>query len=72
MLIPLACDAEKIEFALHLCKKAMESQVFVYREIMQRVIDCLVEHSEIENAKELVKLAKSCNFHYELWLPLHS
>nr|XP_016447583.1 PREDICTED: pentatricopeptide repeat-containing protein At1g55890, mitochondrial-like [Nicotiana tabacum] len=72
MLIPLACDAKKFEFALHLCKKAIESQVLVYREIMQRVIDGLFEHSEIENAKELVKLAKSCNFHYELWLPLHS
>ncbi|XP_060176392.1 small ribosomal subunit protein mS79 (rPPR3b)-like [Lycium barbarum] len=52
--------------------KAIDSQVLVYRAIMQRVVDGLVEHSMIENAKELVKLAKSCErFRYRLSLPLH-
>ncbi|XP_059300727.1 small ribosomal subunit protein mS79 (rPPR3b)-like [Lycium ferocissimum] len=60
MLIPLACDTKNFDLGLHLCMKAIDSQVLVYREIMQRVVDGLVEHSMIENAKELVKLAKSC------------
>ncbi|KAK4376157.1 hypothetical protein RND71_006834 [Anisodus tanguticus] len=60
MLIPLACDTENLDFALHLCKEAMDPQVLIYRDVMQRVVDGLVEQSKIENAKELVQLAKSC------------
>nr|XP_016445888.1 PREDICTED: pentatricopeptide repeat-containing protein At3g13160, mitochondrial-like [Nicotiana tabacum] len=38
--------------------------------VNERVVDGLVEHSKIENAKELVKLAKSCKrFLYKLSLP---
>lgn len=73
MLIPLACDTKRFDFALHLCMKPIDSQVLVYRDKMQRVVDGLVQHSKIENAEELVELAKSCKkFLYELSLPLHN
>lgn len=73
MLISLSCDMKRFDFALHLCMKAIDSQVLVYRDKLQRVVDGLVEQSKIENAEELVKLAKSCNkFWYELSLPLHN
>lgn len=60
MLIALACDAKNFDVAQHLCKKAIKSFKAIYNSLMQRVVDGLVEHSKIENAKELVKLAKSC------------
>ncbi|XP_055831115.1 pentatricopeptide repeat-containing protein At1g55890, mitochondrial-like [Solanum dulcamara] len=73
MLIPLACDTKRFDFALHLCMKAIDSQVLVYRDKMQRVVVGLVQHSKIENAEELVELAKSCKkFRCELSLPLHN
>ncbi|KAK6797649.1 hypothetical protein RDI58_005351 [Solanum bulbocastanum] len=73
MLISFACSAKKIDFALDLCKEAMNSRKAIHNTIMQRVVNCLVEHSKIENARELVKLAESCkSFRYELSLPLHN
>ncbi|KAF3644780.1 pentatricopeptide repeat-containing protein, mitochondrial [Capsicum chacoense] len=73
MLIPLACETKEFDFALHLCMKAIDAEVLIYRNIMQRVVDGLVEQSKIENAKELVKLVMSSKrFLYELSLPLHN
>lgn len=73
LLIIFACSAKKIDFALRLCKKAMKSRKAICNRTMQMVVDRLVEHSKIENARELVKLAESYNwFRYELSLPLHN
>ncbi|KAJ8545630.1 hypothetical protein K7X08_018213 [Anisodus acutangulus] len=73
MLITIACSARGFDFALHLCKEAMESHNAIDNILMQRVVDGLVEHSKIENAKELIKLAESYkSFEYELSLPLHN
>ncbi|MCD7445883.1 hypothetical protein HAX54_015608 [Datura stramonium] len=73
MLIIFACDAKNFDFALQLCKKAMESCQAIHYSVMQKVVDGLVEHSKIENARELVKLAESYkSFCYELSLPVHN
>ncbi|PHT29940.1 hypothetical protein CQW23_30439 [Capsicum baccatum] len=73
MLVTFACSSKDFDFALRLCKKAMKSHKAICNRIMQRVVDGLVEHSKIENAKELVKLAESCgSFRYELSLPSHN
>ncbi|KAF3674112.1 hypothetical protein FXO37_06590 [Capsicum annuum] len=73
MLVTFACSSKDFDFALRLCKKAMKSHKAICNRIMQRVVDGLVEHSKIENAKELVKLAESCgSFRYKLSLPSHN
>ncbi|XP_060193587.1 small ribosomal subunit protein mS78 (rPPR3a)-like, partial [Lycium barbarum] len=64
-LTTFACSAHDFDFALH-------SRKGIHNNVMQRVVNGLVEHSKVENAKELVKLAESYkSFHYELSLPLH-
>ncbi|MCE3049867.1 hypothetical protein HAX54_046021 [Datura stramonium] len=60
MLIHFACDKDNLDFALELCKKSSDSNVTVHNATMQRVVNILAEHSKLEEAKELVNLAKSC------------
>ncbi|XP_009602451.1 pentatricopeptide repeat-containing protein At3g13150-like [Nicotiana tomentosiformis] len=69
LLIPLACDKGDPEFAYKLCKECIVLKHTVYTSIIQRVVDMLVAHSMIEEAKELVKMGKNCSFHYKLTVP---
>ncbi|CAN4083886.1 unnamed protein product [Withania somnifera] len=61
MLICFACDKDNLDFALQLCKKAIDSKVTIHNATMRRVVNALAEHSKPEDAKELVNLAKSSN-----------
>ncbi|GAA0161655.1 hypothetical protein LIER_39272 [Lithospermum erythrorhizon] len=71
MLIPFACDKGDIDFSLSLCKQAVELQVSVYKSLMQRVINTLIEKSKIDEANELVALLSLSKKHrYTLILPV--
>ncbi|KAG9153235.1 hypothetical protein Leryth_026166, partial [Lithospermum erythrorhizon] len=71
MLISFACDQGDIDFAFEVCKQAIELKVFVYKSLMQLVVDALLERSRIEEANELVALINSSKRHpYTLTLPI--
>ena len=63
-LISFACDKDNLDFALELCKKAIASKVAIHNATMQRVVNVLAEHSKLEDAQELVNLAKSCKLYH--------
>ncbi|GER44518.1 pentatricopeptide repeat-containing protein [Striga asiatica] len=58
-VITFACDGSDIDFAFELCKKHFGVKRRVSNKIMKRVIDELVERSEMDKAKELLDLVES-------------
>ncbi|KAL0441888.1 UNVERIFIED_CONTAM: Pentatricopeptide repeat-containing protein, mitochondrial [Sesamum radiatum] len=58
-LIPFACDNNDIDFAYELCKKSAGLKNKIPGGVIQKVIHELIEHSKVEEAKELLKLGRS-------------
>ncbi|KAL0318911.1 UNVERIFIED_CONTAM: hypothetical protein Sangu_2047300 [Sesamum angustifolium] len=58
-LIPFACDNNDIDFAYELCKKSAGLKNRIPGGVIQKVIHELIEHSKVEEAKELLKLGRS-------------
>ncbi|PSS10330.1 Pentatricopeptide repeat-containing protein [Actinidia chinensis var. chinensis] len=70
LLGSLACEKGDFDFALELCKKAINQRCRVNLLMMQLVVDGLVKESKMEEAKELVELGKSNGyFRYKLEIP---
>ncbi|GMJ14625.1 Ribosomal Pentatricopeptide Repeat Protein 3b [Hibiscus trionum] len=69
-LVPFVCEKGDLSFAIELCKEIFGRKKLVDDALLQRVVDDLVEASKIEDAKELVKLAKSNSYcRYKLNMP---
>ncbi|TYI77546.1 hypothetical protein E1A91_D06G147800v1 [Gossypium mustelinum] len=70
MLVPFLCEKGDLSFAIELCKEIFGRKKLVDAALLQRVVDELVKASKIEDAKEMVKLAKTNNFcRYKLKMP---
>ncbi|KAG4195640.1 hypothetical protein ERO13_A06G121700v2 [Gossypium hirsutum] len=70
MLVPFLCEKGDLSFAIELCKEIFGRKKLVDAALLQRVVDELVKASNIEDAKELVKLAKTNNFcRYKMKMP---
>nr|XP_009767373.1 PREDICTED: pentatricopeptide repeat-containing protein At3g13150-like [Nicotiana sylvestris] len=69
LLITLACDKDDPDSAYDLCKKCINLKLNVFTGTIQRVVDALVDHSMIEEAKELLEIGKNCPFRYKLSMP---
>ncbi|OIT02356.1 PREDICTED: pentatricopeptide repeat-containing protein At3g13150-like [Nicotiana attenuata] len=69
LLITLACDKDDPDSAYDLCKKSINLKLNVFTGTIQRVVDTLVDHSMIEEAKELLEIGKNCPFRYKLSMP---
>ncbi|KAE8689717.1 Pentatricopeptide repeat-containing protein [Hibiscus syriacus] len=70
ILVPFVCEKGDLSFAIELCKEIFDRKKLVDVALLQRVVDDLVEASKIEDAKELVKLAKENTYRlYKLNMP---
>ncbi|XVF25944.1 hypothetical protein REPUB_Repub13aG0257600 [Reevesia pubescens] len=70
MLVPFLCEKGDLRFAIEVCKEIFGRKKLVGPALLQRVVDELVKASMIEDAKELVKLAKTNTFcRYRLNMP---
>lgn len=59
ILVPFACSKNDIDFAHELCKKSVDVKRPVSTGLMQKVTNALLDQSEAEKAKELLKLMDS-------------
>ncbi|KAE8708898.1 hypothetical protein F3Y22_tig00110332pilonHSYRG00499 [Hibiscus syriacus] len=70
ILVPFLCEKGDLSFAIELCKEIFCRKKLVDAALLQRVVDDLVKASKIEDAKELVKLAKENTYRrYKLNMP---
>ncbi|XP_015067806.1 pentatricopeptide repeat-containing protein At3g13160, mitochondrial-like [Solanum pennellii] len=69
-VISSACEKGDFDWALELCKEVFKRKCNVDAKLLQRVVDGLVKSSRIREAKEVVHLGKSNDYHlYKLNLP---
>lgn len=62
LIVPLLCEAGKIDMAYRVSMLSVINKRYIDIDVLQRVVDGLVKKSKIEEAKELAKL---CKGHYE-------
>ncbi|PIA58413.1 hypothetical protein AQUCO_00500380v1 [Aquilegia coerulea] len=61
-LIPVLCEKGDFDFALKLCKKSLGLNCYLSAGILQVVVDGLVKQSKVNDANELVELARSKSY----------
>lgn len=70
-ILPFACEKGDVVWAFELSKDVIERRVLVDGAALQLVADGLVKELKVEEAKELVHLAKTNKYsRYKLKLPL--
>lgn len=69
-VITAACEKGDFDWAFELCKDVFKNKCHVDAELLQGVVDGMVKSSRIWEAKEVVRLGKSNDYHlYKLKLP---
>ncbi|KAF6156554.1 hypothetical protein GIB67_000019 [Kingdonia uniflora] len=62
VLVPCACQKGELDMALAICNDGLERNFYFKADYVQVVVDGLVKESRVEEAEDLVELAKSKNY----------